>query len=102
EKGVLADCRVEINQFNDDHVEFDDYETEHKFLVTDPTRLKHIADLVQFWSEDGSTLVLVDRIEAGEALKALIPNSVFIHGVVKSKKRKEEYKSIQTTDNKII
>ncbi len=102
EKGVLADCRVEINQFDDDHVEFNDYETEHKFLLSDSTRLKHIADLIQFWTEDGNTLVLVDRIEAGETLQSLIPGSVFIYGDITSKNRKKEYKSIQVADNKII
>ena len=102
EKGVLANCQVEIIQLQDAVVEFRDYHGEHDFLLTDPTRLQHIAHRITEWNESGSTLVLVDRIETGELLAALLPNSVFIQGETKLKKRQHEYQAIQTTDQRII
>jgi superfamily II DNA or RNA helicase len=102
ERDVLANCQVDIIQLVDDHVGFDDYATEHKYLLSDKERLKHIAELIQFYTESGNTLVLVDRIESGGILRDLIPDSVFISGVVKAKKRQEEYKSVQESEDKII
>lgn len=102
EKGVLARCQVEVVQFQDDHVGFVDYDSEHDYLVTDQTRLRRIAGLVEQWTDSGNTLVLVDRIEAGETLHKLLPGSAFICGSTKIAKRQEEYKSIQTAEQKII
>jgi superfamily II DNA or RNA helicase len=102
EKGVLADCQVQITQLIDDHVEFSDYDTEHKFLLTDPDRIRYIAGIIQEITETGNTLVLVDRIEAGETLQKLIPESVFICGDVKAKNRAIEYKSVQEANDKLI
>ena len=48
------------------------------------------------------TLVLVNRIDTGKAIINQVPDSVFIHGDVKSKDRKSEYDEIKTSDNKII
>ena len=50
----------------------------------------------------GNTLILVDRISAGEKLKELIPGSVFINGAVKVKDRKETYKEVHDSDNMVI
>ena len=52
--------------------------------------------------ESGNTLVLVDRIESGNFLTERLTDSVFISGKVKTKDRKEEYREVATTDNKII
>jgi superfamily II DNA or RNA helicase len=101
-KGVLANCQVEIVQLQDAVLKFPDYHSEHDFLVTDPNRLRYIASRITEWNESGSTLVLVDRIETGEMLEALLPNSVFIQGVTKLKTRQHEYQAIQTTDQRII
>ena len=49
-----------------------------------------------------NTLVLVDRIAAGEKIQELIPNSVFIKGAVKLKDRKEAYDDIQTGTNMVV
>lgn len=100
--GVLADCEVEIAQLDDDHVEFSDYDKEHKFLLTDSDRLQFIATSIKDLITRGNTLVLVDRIEAGETLQKLIPDSVFISGEMKNKHRVIEYKEIQESDNKLI
>lgn len=102
ELGVLADSKVDIIQLVDDHVEFKNYDDEHKFLLSDPCRLQQMAELIHLWSETGNTLVLVDRIEAGKNLQKLIPESVFISGETKDKVRTDEYKSVQWMNNKII
>ena len=102
ERGVLARCEVEVVQLQDDHVEFVGYDSEHEFLVTDQTRLVYIADQIKQWTTSGSTLVLVDRIETGETLLELLPDAVFICGNTKVAKRQQEYKSVQSNDQKVI
>jgi superfamily II DNA or RNA helicase len=101
-KEVLANCHINIIQTNDSHVEFTDYDSEHHFLVTDKTRLAWSAHYIQNVSDSGNTLVLVDRIETGKVLSAMIAESVFISGSTKSKDRNKEYVEVQTVDNKVI
>jgi len=101
EKGVLANCQVEIVQLQDGRLQFKDYFEEHDFLVSDHVRLQHIAHLIKNWTASGNTLVLVDRIETGEILEKMLPSSVFISGDTKLKARQVEYQSIQTDDNQI-
>jgi len=102
ERGVLANCHIEIIQTQDDHVLFPTYDAEHEFLVTDLARLRHIAKLIKMWAASGNTLILVDRIETGERLIELLPDAVFICGETKISKRQTEYKSVQTADDKLI
>lgn len=102
DQGVLANCNVEILQLIDDHVEYNDYHDEYSFLVNNPERLKFIGQKCIEINESGNTLILVDRIETGEFLQEMIPDSVFISGKVKSKSRSDEYKSVHTSDNKVI
>ena len=52
--------------------------------------------------EEGNTLILVDRISAGNLLQELIPDSVFIKGDVKVKDRKEQYDEVKEADKKVI
>lgn len=102
DKGFLANCRVEAYQLNDDHVSFTDYDSEHDFCLYDEERIKYVSELIITLSESGNTVVLVDRVDAGKALQKLIPNSVFIYGVMKVIKRQVEYKSLSETENKVI
>jgi superfamily II DNA or RNA helicase len=53
-------------------------------------------------SQTGNTLILVDRISAGEALRDLMPGSTFISGAVKIKDRKETYDTIREGTNEVI
>lgn len=101
EKGVLANCHVNIVQ-TAEWREFGSYAEELKFLVTDSDRMNYIARLINEIALSGNTLVLVDRIESGEYLKDKLKDSVFISGKVKTKDRKEEYDEIRISDNKII
>ena len=101
EKGILAQCHVNITQVTDVK-EFRSYADEYKYLVTDPDRIKWLSKRINEIALTGNTLVLVNRIDSGKQLIDLIPEAAFVSGAVKSKERKEEYDEIKTSDNKII
>lgn len=100
DRGVLANCHVNIVQLQD-HVEFSNYQSELKHLLEDKTRLDTIAQLVLNVKETGNTLVLVDRVNAGKELVDRLPNSVFVSGETKLTERKEEYDDFATSDDKV-
>jgi len=101
EKGVLAQCHVNIVQLKDG-VEFTNYQSELKHLLEDEKRLDKIAELVDKIKDSGNTLILVDRVNAGRELTSRLKDSVFISGETKLTERKEEYDEIKTSANKII
>ena len=101
DKGVLAQCHVNVVQLID-VVEHRDYQSELKYLVTDNNRLEYIGKLLNTVSQSGNTLILVDRISAGQQLAELIPGSTFVSGTVKVKDRKETYDEIKEGTNKVI
>lgn len=101
EREVLARCHVNIVQ-TQDSVELADYQSELKHLLTNDKRLDTVAKLILKIVETGNTLILVDRVAAGEELVARLPNSVFVSGSTKVKDRKTEYDEIATSTNKII
>ena len=100
EMGVLAQCHVNILQ-TQDFKEYSNYQQEMQYLVTDDKRLEWLADKILEIKKTGNTLILVDRISAGDKLKELIPGSAFIKGDVKLKDRKEAYDEIQTGNNMV-
>jgi len=101
DKGVLSSCHVNIVQLIDT-AEHRDYQSELKYLVTDSNRVGYIGKLANTISQSGNTLILVDRISAGEQLLELIPDAVFIKGDVKLVDRKEAYDEIKEGTNKVI
>ncbi len=102
ERGVLAQCHVNIVQLKD-NVEFTNYQSELKHLLEDEKRLDRIAELIAKVNETGNTLVLVDRVNAGkELVSRLGSNAVFVNGGTKLTERKEEYDEVATSDDKII
>ena len=101
DKGVLSQCHVNICQLIDTQVH-NDYQSELKYLVTNKERIEYISKLLSKVSQSGNTLILVDRISAGEMLAELIPDSTFVSGSVKVKDRKETYDEIKEEDNKVI
>lgn len=101
EAGHLAMCHVNILQTQETAV-YGDYQGELKYLTTDRSRLTWLASRIKEISESGNTLVLVDRIESGEILSELLPDSVFISGKMKATKRKEHYKEINFDDDAIM
>jgi superfamily II DNA or RNA helicase len=102
QQGVLAQCHVNIVQLID-HVEYKDYQSELKYLLEESGRLDTIAALVARVNDTGNTLVLVDRVAAGQAIvERLGDQAVFVSGATKGTKRQEEYDEISTSDKKII
>ncbi len=103
EKGVLANCDIEIIELQDDHVAFGDYDSEYRFLTTDRERLFWVAEYVNVLAENsGNTLILVERRETGYMLENFLPGSMFVYGDTKTEDRRAEYNSVQTSNNKII
>lgn len=111
EAGHLANCHVNIVQLVD-HVEYRDYQSELKYLVTTTERVAYMAKLINQIKDSGNTLVLVDRLETGKLLQAELsslysllsdkPEVAFVSGATKASDRKDEYDEIKTADNKII
>jgi superfamily II DNA or RNA helicase len=101
DKGVLAQCHVNILQ-TIEYSEFTDYQKELKYLTTDQGRMDYIAKLTSEIINTGNTLILVDRIAAGEELAARIPNSIFVSGDMKAIERKGHYDEISETMDRTI
>jgi superfamily II DNA or RNA helicase len=111
DKGVLAQCHVNIVQLKDD-VEFSNYQSELKYLTENSQRLDAIANLVNTIKDSGNTLILVDRISAGKELQRRLsdlfsllkdaPDVAFVSGETNLKDRKDEYDEVRTATNKII
>ena len=101
DKGVLSQCHVNVVQLIDT-VAHRDYQGELKYLTSDPERLEYIGKMMNSVSQSGNTLILVDRISAGETLAELIPGSTFVSGSVKVKDRKETYDTIREGTNEVI
>ena len=101
DKGVLSQCHVNVVQLIDTVVHRD-YQSELKYLVTDKNRIAYLGKLLNKIKEEGNTLILVDRISAGEMLAELIPGSTFVKGDVKLKDRKEAYDEINEGTNHVV
>ena len=101
ERGVLAQCHVNIVQLVD-HVEYNNYQSELKYLLEESGRLNAIANLVTQIKQTGNTLILVDRIAAGQELVNRLPNAVFISGSTKAGDRQEHYDEVAEATDKII
>ena len=102
QQGVLAQCHVNIVQLVD-YVDFKNYQSELKYLLEEPRRLDTMADLIRKVNETGNTLVLVDRVAAGNALvERLGDRAVFVSGATKAKDRQDEYDEVADATGKII
>ena len=101
DKGVLSACHVNIVQLIDTPVH-SNYQEELKYLVTNDSRVDYLGKLANKIKQSGNTLILVDRIQAGEKLQKLIPNSQFVKGDVKLKDRKDAYDEINEGTNHVV
>ena len=101
EAGHLANCHVNIVQIAD-HVEYNNYQSELKYLLETGGRLDYISKLVEAIRESGNTLILVDRVAAGKELESRIKDAVFVSGATKATDRQDEYDDIATSDGKVI
>lgn len=100
-QGKLANCHIDIMQLQDDAA-YGNYQAELKYLLTDKTRLRHIAQQIEAIANTGNTLVLVDRIKAGEMLQEMVPGSILVNGTTKSTTRHEHYDSMGNLNNLTI
>jgi|TARA_Y100000034_G_scaffold48610_2_gene60038 superfamily II DNA or RNA helicase len=102
EQEVLANCEINIVQIQDT-VQYPNYQSELTYLTTNSDRLDYLSELFKDIVKEGNTLVLVDRIKAGEMLQERLGDeSVFISGSVKSAERREQYNEVQDSNNKVI
>ena len=76
--GVLADLDISVLQLQDGMIGFSSYAQELKWLVTDPTRIDQISEIINGFGANGNTLVLIDRIKTGEMLAERNPDWVFV------------------------
>ena len=101
EAGHLSNCHVNVVQLVD-HVEYNNYQSELKYLLETEGRLDYISNLVEAIRRDGNTLILVDRVAPGQALTSRIKDAVFISGATKATDRQDEYDDVATSDGKVI
>ena len=101
EQGVLANCHVNIVQLIE-HKEFSNYQSELKYLLENADRLDYIAGMIERVRESGNTLILIDRVAAGQALVARIRDAVFVSGATKGTDRQDEYDEVATAADKVI
>ena len=101
DRGVLAQCNVEVLQLIDTN-EYANYQSELKYLLENAKRLDYISSKINSISTSGNTLILVDRINAGTEIAKRIPGSVFVSGGTKAQERKDHYDEVADTDNKVI
>lgn len=101
DKGVLANCHVNIIQTQETQV-YKTYQSEQSFLTSDTARLDWLAKEIGDIRLSGNTLVLVDRISTGKLLESKIKDAVFISGSTKSKDRKDQYDEVDLSEDKVI
>lgn len=111
DKGVLAQCHVNIVQLQDG-VEFSNYQSELKYLTENGQRLDTISELIVKIKESGNTLILVDRISAGNELQRRLsdifsllkdaPDVAFVSGDTNLNERRENYDDFATATNKVF
>ena len=101
DKGVLANCEVKVLQLID-LLEYNNYQSELKYLLLQEDRLDYIAGLISQIKDSGNTLVLVNRINAGKELQTRISSSVFISGSTKTQERRDHYDEVAISANKVI
>lgn len=99
--GYLSNCQIHIKQLYD-YPAFSNYQEELKYLVLNPDRIKYITEMIKKIKDSGNTLVLVDRIKAGELICDEIDQAVFVSGTMKVDDRKTHYDSINDSNDRVI
>ena len=101
ELGVLSNCHVNVVQM-EESVEYSNYQSELTYLTSDKDRMKYVSGLIENIRKSGNTLVLVDRIKAGNLLLENIPDAEFVSGVMKTTDRKDAYTEINEGTNHVV
>jgi superfamily II DNA or RNA helicase len=100
DRGLLSNCHVHVRQMVD-HVVYNSYQDELKYLLETTKRIEHISNMIIEIAKTGNTLVLIDRVEPGKIIAENIPGAVFLSGNSKTEARKEQYESIETSENSV-
>jgi superfamily II DNA or RNA helicase len=101
ELGVLSNCHVNVVQM-EETAEYSNYQSELTFLTSDKDRMKYISGLIENIRKGGNTLVLVDRIKAGNLLLEHIDGAEFVSGEMKTTDRKDAYTEINEGTNHVV
>ena len=104
ENGYLAKVEIEPVMIETKAAEddFPDYASERSYISKNEKRLDVIADLIIAKCEKyGNTMVLVNSVEMGEKLQAMIKDSVFLYGENDKKERKAQYDSYKEKNDVI-
>jgi superfamily II DNA or RNA helicase len=101
EAGVLSNCHVNVMQL-EETVEYSNYQSELTYLTSDKKRMEYISKLIEKISESGNTLILVDRIKAGNMIVDNVPGASFVSGSMKTTARKDHYDEINTEDQRVL
>ena len=64
--------------------------------------MEYISSLIESVADSGNTLILVDRIKAGEMIVDNIEGASFVSGTMKTQSRKDHYDEINTEDKRIL
>lgn len=70
-------------------------------MIENPMFHKAVAAICSTYPDDG-TLILVDRDNLGEALQAIIPGSVFIHGQTPQRRRNQVLDAFERRELKVL
>lgn len=83
---------------------FPDWQAEKSYLQKDKNRLQYIADDIYRSSKDekGNTLLLVNGVDVGKRIAALIPDAYFVYGADQVEEREKVYKLFQTENNLVV
>lgn len=81
---------------------FADYAGEKKYLSKSTERLNEIAATIDSRKNNGNVLALVQSVEMGKALAALVPNARFVYGNDDDKVRQEVYSLFTSHDNVVV
>jgi superfamily II DNA or RNA helicase len=101
EKGVLANCHVQIKQTRE-LKEYKQYAEELKFLTEHDDRLNWIADVIEDCRLTGNVLVLISKVAPGKILASKIRDAAFVSGATKTTDRKEQYDEVRDATDKVI
>lgn len=101
EAGVLSNCHVNVLQL-EETVEYTNYQSELTYLTSDKKRMEYISKLLESIADSGNTLILVDRLKAGNMIVDNVPGASFVSGSMKTTTRKDHYDEINTENNHIL
>lgn len=81
---------------------FPDYKAEKAFVSKNKRRMRAIADLIVQRSAFGNVFALVDNVDFGKGVAAMIPGSVFLYGKNATEERQAVYEEFKKRDDMIV